>query len=990
MKNRWLGIAAGICLAVTGALSSQGEEYRILGIRVDFPYEEPDHETTSGRGVFDLGEYASDTEIRNRYFHPWDIPPHDRAYFEHHLTALGNYWHAVSDGRIGISSEVWPRESDDAYTMSRTFYKYGNGRTERETYEKLADLVREAAEACKAAEGDAVDFSAYDTIVVIHAGIGSETSGILNDIPSAYLSENDFTTYLGGKVAIDGRTIEHALVVPEMTSANGNSGLNGILAQMFGFRLGLPSLSNNEDGLPAAGGWALMDVGAMAWGAGTLGFIPTQPCAWSKIELGLVEPVVVNTDTTLDIAATHVSNGLPRAIKVPVTADEYLLIENRYSPTSRDEIPPGVVFSGGDSAGVWLSAGHYDAFIPGSGILVWHIDESIIAAGRADHTLNNDTSRRGIDLLEADGRQDIGALFGFGDPRAEYSTGHADDTYKAGGTAVISPSTDPNTGSLWGGSSGITVTVNSEPGEIMNVSISFAGRLPGFPVAIPGAKQVTAADLDGDRADEIIVSDADSVTVIRLDGRIDWLAPRESGILHPGAWRHDELGRNALFLTDLRTDGFFYHADDGYSFYYRRETVPPLTARITGPSTVTAFYEPGFIQGSTYCVTAREWDQVAGQPAGSGIFAWNTTMQDVDTSSSPHNPGIQLGAMALIPGPVPIRSFAVAGDAVTVLGGDGRLYTGRFQYDLEPVADLGENIAYGPVLLDIDRDEVYEIALTAGRELRIYEPDGTFDTYVLPANPAGDPAAADLDGDGYPEAVVCVGRQVFAIRQGAVLQAGFPYTLPPGNDGEIIVTSPLIADLDYDGHLDIAFATSAQRMIAFGTDGFLTDGFPLALAGTVTTSPCLFHIDNTGLLGLAYITADDRVIAHNLGVRAADDFMPWPMWRGSAALTNVLENADITAPIRTTAPFEAFCYPNPVTGGIATFRIIPAAATDVTVTLYTLDGRKVFEAHRPESAIIPGVTNDIPVDASSLASGLYLARIETRQRTITYKVGVLR
>jgi len=104
VKNRWLGIAAGICLAVTGALSSQGEEYRILGIRVDFPYEEPDHETTSGRGVFDLGEYASDTEIRNLYFHPWDIPPHDRAYFEHHLTALGNYWHAVSDGRIGISS----------------------------------------------------------------------------------------------------------------------------------------------------------------------------------------------------------------------------------------------------------------------------------------------------------------------------------------------------------------------------------------------------------------------------------------------------------------------------------------------------------------------------------------------------------------------------------------------------------------------------------------------------------------------------------------------------------------------------------------------------------------------------------------------------------------------------------------------------------------------------------------------------------------------
>ena len=137
------------------ALSS---EYNILAIRVEFPFEDPDHETTSGQGIFE-----TDTSGIERYYNPWDIPPHDKLYFENHLLALNNYWKTVSVDSVTISYKVLPEEPTGAYKMMREdkFYKYGNGRTEEQTYQKLVDLVEEAVNTCKQKEGSNIDFSSF-------------------------------------------------------------------------------------------------------------------------------------------------------------------------------------------------------------------------------------------------------------------------------------------------------------------------------------------------------------------------------------------------------------------------------------------------------------------------------------------------------------------------------------------------------------------------------------------------------------------------------------------------------------------------------------------------------------------------------------------------------------------------------------------------------------------------------------------------------------
>jgi hypothetical protein len=342
-----------------------------------------------------------------------------------------------------------------------------------------------------------------------------------------------------------------------------------------------------------------------------------------------------------------------------------------------------------------------------------------------------------------------------------------------------------------------------------------------------------------------------------------------------------------------------------------------------------------------------------------------------------------------------IVSLAAAGEYLAALGVDNTMYYGHLTPENQKAADLsstpieGDNTT-GPLLVDLDRNGVYETVITVDKELRIYNIDGTYDRTSLPDMPVGDPAAADIDNDGYPEVVLCTEKQVYAFRTGAIRAERFPFNLPPGNPDETITSSPVIVDLDDDGNLDIACATSAMRLVSFTTEGYPSSGFPRAVHGGITSSPCIFRLDNEGGLGLAYTTADGVLMAHDLGASAEDDLLQWPMYKGGPELSGAFLNERIPADIIETASFEAFCYPNPITGGHGTFRITPADATDCRITVYTADGRIIFKAYRAQNDLIPGVANEIRMNADDLASGLYIAKIETKQKTLIYKLGVLK
>jgi hypothetical protein len=497
---------------------------------------------------------------------------------------------------------------------------------------------------------------------------------------------------------------------------------------------------------------------------------------------------------------------------------------------------------------------------------------------------------------------------------------------------------------MWGGWSGITVRTLSDIGDTMTVTVSFSGTITGFPVHTSLTETITAADLNGDGSDELIISGNDSLLVVRGNGFIVGEVPASG---HPAVFEANDTGQVFLAVPD-RHELLMYTVQGGS--LSGTPVVPSLSGG-NGGSLV--------IDGNTV-ITQTATDTWI-------LCAARTIVQDHTIKSAlyavnAHNPKSRL--VMDLPDTTHIRFIAAAGESITLLGERGEkdyIYTGslgsaftaRFEHDAETRPN-------SLLMADVDRDNTYETIFVPNKSLMIMKPDGTVTRSTLSDEPVGAPVAADIDGDGYPEILQNTTRHVYAFRNGGAPVDGFPLNLPPGDDVETITTQPVVADLDGDGHLE------------------------------VNTSPVIFRRTALDSIAVAYITRDGSLMASDLMTAVGEEQYVWPMYGGGEALSLALINDRIPSNIRTTAPFECYCYPNPITGGIGTFRITPAMPTDCIISVYTPDGRKVFEHHLTEGELIPGVPNEVKMNAASLASGLYIARIKTRTNTVMYKLGVLK
>jgi immune inhibitor A len=210
-----------------------------------------------------------------------------------------------------------------------------------------------------------------DALIVFFAGAGREShtqSGDPNDPWSNY------TGLVPPVTPLDGRAFDEACVIAEQEVAPFSS--FGVLCHEFGHLLGLPELYA-PGGLPqeGIGVWGLMGQGTWL-GRGER---PPHLEAWSKVRLGWVE-VETLTRSTPGVTLAAIEKE-PRVVKIPALPDrpeEYYLLENRAR----------------------LGA---DRSLPGEGLLVWHVDESVGGFRSAQ----KDVARKLLHLVEADGRNDL-------------------------------------------------------------------------------------------------------------------------------------------------------------------------------------------------------------------------------------------------------------------------------------------------------------------------------------------------------------------------------------------------------------------------------------------------------------------------------------------------------------------------------------------------------------------------------------------------------
>jgi M6 family metalloprotease-like protein len=653
------------------------EVIRVLAIRVNFS---PDTlVTTTGVGLIDAWPYdtaaedllgdnpnASDSlaaeavaESVFRFDHPTRIDrlPHDKSYFEDQLAFLAHYYDRVSQGNVRIEAEVWPLASTQAYELDHPMWHYNYNQSRAQSDEQLAWLFQDAWMAADA--DDALEFFdengqlRFDSFILFHAGVGQDfgLDGTPHDISSAWLSSEDLlgeeietpgqvslvdiahertdgTWYAGGAGALS-----QGLILPE--SENHESfehALAGLVVLQFAHELGMPNLYDGTTGQSVIGKWGLMDQGS----ANFRGLLPALPSAWTRLNMGWDEPVLLTQPAdSLLIGCLTSESDLPRMYKVPLSEGEFFLIENRLRDRAGLKNPDGLASTwardaagnwalldenyqitytdttglAGDTCGVFVEVGDLDFDLPGSGLLIWHVDESQITESTiAENTVNNNPQRRGVSLEEADGIVDIGEDYVFFHPRASVALGGAEDCWQDvnhswalvndhlnANEVQFSTNTFPPSTTNDEAATGLRFSEFSKPGESMSFSLDFdfRGSLDGSPLLPSAAEglyeqvQLGSFEFDAEQPSQALLAltDQGSLYALTQGSLATW--PRADGYqsLLPSEWQEGlrgvfSLGSNGLLAWRGDSLANFTAMGDPQSFVisYQLSFPQPLTS----------------------------------------------------------------------------------------------------------------------------------------------------------------------------------------------------------------------------------------------------------------------------------------------------------------------------------------------------------------------------------------------------------------------------
>lgn len=458
---------------------------KVLAVMVEF--QEDDNEFTSGNGLFGPGSlpYMENEDIKI------DPLPHNFSYFDAHLSFVKNWYSRASNNQLAIDYTLLPTTYKLGLPMA-SYSPTGEDFDFELLATLVKDVWTAVDEGPELNLDWNPDEQTALVIFHAGVGRDIELIGTIldktyQDIPSIYMSRNALNEYANiinpdlFRIKNGSIPITNSLIIPRTLSRRGelfeeeqvvSFSINGLLVASIASHIGLPDLFNTENGRSAIGQFGLMD------GAGFIlsynGLFPPLPSAWERIKLGWEVPFLINDKVGEEIslvAAGSAQNSNSTIAKYEITKDEYFLFENRFRDANSTgveltyRLPDGStatqkftntdsVFSGQyadfDSLlirGVLIDVDNPDFALPGGldygndrkpgtdddrelngGVLIWHINESVIKANPT--AVNADDQNRGVDLEEADGAQDIG--FPIDGSIVDLSSGHAYDFWWAG------------------------------------------------------------------------------------------------------------------------------------------------------------------------------------------------------------------------------------------------------------------------------------------------------------------------------------------------------------------------------------------------------------------------------------------------------------------------------------------------------------------------------------------------------------------------------
>ncbi|KAF9701347.1 hypothetical protein EKO04_000310 [Ascochyta lentis] len=320
--------------------------------------------------------------------------------------SVTEFYSEVSNNAISMTGEVI-----GPFTLKENMSYYANNQSGMGWPEPNSQTM--ADEAFQAAKKDAkIDFKPYDNdgngyvdaFVVVHAGRDAAETGLGSDIWSV-------KWVLPQEQEVNGVKVFGFLTVPADAKC-------GVCAHEIGHLVfGWPDLYDTDSSSAGIGSWCLMSAGS--WGGG--GDRPVHPSAWCKSNQGWVETVVETSNRQLPLQDVKVGFKVHRLwTNGDANSQEFFLIENRQITGS-------------------------DEFLPGKGLLVWHIDTRVGSNTDENHPMIKLMQADGLDQLKNNNNQgDAGDVYpGATDNRKFDSVSKPDSKSYAGTETYVSVTNIP-------------------------------------------------------------------------------------------------------------------------------------------------------------------------------------------------------------------------------------------------------------------------------------------------------------------------------------------------------------------------------------------------------------------------------------------------------------------------------------------------------------------------------------------------------------------
>jgi M6 family metalloprotease-like protein len=1033
----------------TGTPLPPPDTIRVAIIRIDFLADREGGAST-GNGRFDLSG-PDTTQV------PIDRPPRNRTYFDGHALAVKRYFDSQTYGRSlveglnpGQPPDIWPPEQDGAYHVS-DLADFGPWSFDQSIFRRAVHMFRTflfAADSQSTLQGNRIPWDRYDRFVLLHAG-----SDLQNDVAND--SPRDIPSFTIGVVDTDvvifpdstTRPIDRAALVPETSHQDGFYGaINGVFAHECGHLFyGFADLYNTETGIPTVGLWSLMDSGNLT-GARLILSNGTQifatgllPPSIDPFHRQFASDIYVPPEASYgDTITLGSSQRNPDVFSVTLSSDEYLLVENRYIaaqlPFEFDQDPTTRVILGPKLPDLY----EYDALLPtrmtpdekglpSGGILVWHVDESVIPLefdfpldttlrANPDLGINTNPLRPGVSVIEADGLDDLGDL------SSPFILGAPLDPFFRSNYPTLSDTTQPSLVTHAGTRPHVRLDFLDEPDYSMRVWARRTWQLPNSPVLCdfpPGGPQLAAIDVDGDRDLDLCWAGGDSLSadstalfVLEVDGSaldtVSVLArlPRRPrplmASLATGAISGPGLSQRGPSLFAATT----YAAGPDTSFAGGRVYLldhlgqvqpgwpPPLPAVVTTPPVIAGGYPNaavyvGCADGLVYRLGLDGARQaVSDAPLIGGV---------VGRLAVAGLPGEELVAAGGGQGQIAILQADLATRRTVPISGAGAGFDPEFLWihldgATPPPAGQATCVSSEPQLVLRDADRLWAFCAQGdaipgwGRDLG--------DTLVASLG-AGDP-----DGDGLPEVLVqSLTSWVGFVNRNGAFSPGWPKR---GTREGFTTRSPALAvDVDGDRRGEIVAMNASGIVTAFRHDGATPAGWPLASGVGTAGAPVAADLDGNGTIEIA---APDRfagVFVYTFpasAVTAPPDEQvratSWTMVGGDPGRTQYL-------PIERTGSLAAatagpvldgsfVAYPNPARRAPVNFAFRLTEPADVQFRIFDTSGHLVdsfSRAGRQSDNIVTWEPGELP-------AGLYLAQVRFSAASGTHyesiPVGVLR